>query len=31
VAQAARLAHRVMMLESGRITRSGTAEEVFRA
>jgi len=31
VAQAARLAHRVLLLESGRITRSGTAEEVLRA
>jgi len=31
VAQAARLAHRVIILESGRIMRSGTAEEVFRA
>jgi putative ABC transport system ATP-binding protein len=31
VAQAARLAHRVLLLEAGRITRSGTAEEVLRA
>ena len=29
--QAARLAHRVLLLESGRITRNGTAEEVLRA
>jgi len=31
VAQAARLAHRVLLLEGGRITRRGTAEEVLRA
>lgn len=30
-AQAARLAQRVLMLEAGRITRSGTVEEVLRA
>jgi putative ABC transport system ATP-binding protein len=31
VAQASRLAQRVLMLETGRITRSGTVEEVLRA
>jgi putative ABC transport system ATP-binding protein len=31
VAQAARLAQRVLLLEAGRITRSGTAEEVLHA
>lgn len=31
VAQAVRLAQRVLMLEAGRITRSGTVEEVLRA
>ena len=31
IAQAARLAQRVLLLESGRITKSGTAEEVLRA
>jgi putative ABC transport system ATP-binding protein len=31
MAQAARLAQRVLLLEAGRITRSGTVEEVLRA